>query len=409
MGKEKPRLARLTAIITQLQSKRLVTAREIATKHQVSIRTVYRDIKTLENSGIPIATEEGKGYYMMEDYKLPPVMFTEEEANALIMAEHLILKNKDSSLSKQYQNAVTKIRSILRHSQKDKSELLDKRIQVRTNSPNEKTSNYLIQLQSNISNFQLIHVEYLSADNQMTSRKVEPFALYTTQENWILIAYCRLRKEFRAFRLDRIKHLVVTTHTFPPHTITLEEYFEECRKKYFTTPDTPLTQSISSFTSNIKNKDMQEVKTETIYLIGIAVRTTNKDGQAGKDIAGLWQRFLSENLQSQIPNLLGSEIYSLYTDYEGDHTNPYTAILGCKVKNLDNIPKGMEGRTIAGGKYVKMSARGDINAGLILNQWHKIFDMNLDRNFEADFEVFGQKAQNPSDAEVDFYVGIHTN
>ena len=99
MQKDKPRLARLTAILTQLQSKRILTAREIAEKHDVSIRTVYRDIRTLESSGIPIITEEGKGYALMEGYNIPPVMFTEEEANALITAEQLINKNKDNSLS----------------------------------------------------------------------------------------------------------------------------------------------------------------------------------------------------------------------------------------------------------------------------------------------------------------------
>ncbi|MEL7062687.1 MAG: HTH domain-containing protein, partial [Bacteroidota bacterium] len=80
---EKPRLSRLTAILTQLQSKRLVTAKALAERHNVSIRTIYRDIRTLEQSGIPIVTEEGKGYSIMEGYHLPPVVFTEDEANAL--------------------------------------------------------------------------------------------------------------------------------------------------------------------------------------------------------------------------------------------------------------------------------------------------------------------------------------
>lgn len=111
MAKDKPRLARLTAIITQLQSKRIVTARDIAEKYDISIRTVYRDIRTLEESGIPIVTEEGKGYSIMEGYKLPPVMFTEEEANALITAEQLLLKNKEQSLVEHYKSAVTKISS----------------------------------------------------------------------------------------------------------------------------------------------------------------------------------------------------------------------------------------------------------------------------------------------------------
>lgn len=232
MAEEKPRLSRLTSILTQLQSKRIVTAKELSDKHNVSIRTIYRDIRTLEQSGIPITTEEGKGYSMMEGYKLPPIMFTEDEANALITAEHLISKNKDKSLSENYNSAVTKIKSVLKFNQKDKTELLSNRIQVRNNKTNEKTSNYLIQLQSNISNFQVIKINYLSLENNSTERKIEPFALYTTNDNWLLIAFCRMRNDFRVFRLDCIRNLTITSENFTPHKITLEQYFEECRKKW---------------------------------------------------------------------------------------------------------------------------------------------------------------------------------
>jgi predicted DNA-binding transcriptional regulator YafY len=101
------RISRLTAIITQLQAKRLVTAPELASKFSVSVRTIYRDIRALEDAGIPIYVEEGKGYSLMEHYRLPPVMFTESEANALIAAEQLVLNNKDSSLIEDYSAAIT--------------------------------------------------------------------------------------------------------------------------------------------------------------------------------------------------------------------------------------------------------------------------------------------------------------
>ena len=249
---EKPRLSRLTAILTQLQSKRILTAREIAKKHNVSIRTVYRDIRTLEKSGIPIVTEEGKGYSIMDGYKIPPVMFTQEEANALITAEQLIRKNKDQSLAEQYESAVTKIKSVLKYAQKEKTELLTERIQVRTNRENEKTSNLLIRLQNTISNYQTVKIDYLSLQNKHSQREIEPFALYTTQENWVLIAFCRLKKDFRAFRLDCIQKLQILTDHFEPHKMTLQEYLENCRKKWTNTPDTPLTQGQSNFVSNIK-------------------------------------------------------------------------------------------------------------------------------------------------------------
>lgn len=151
---------------------------------------------------------------------------------------------------------------------------------------------------------------------------------------------------------------------------------------------------------------MQTVKIEPFNIIGISIRTTNENGQASKEIAELWGKFMSESILEKIPNKVDNEIYSLYTDYESDHTKPYTAILGCKVENLDNIPSEMVGQSFSGGTYTKTTAKGDLMQGLVVNQWSKIFAMELDRTYDADFEIFGEKAQNPSDAEVDFYVGI---
>tara|TARA_R110001606_G_scaffold254596_2_gene402590 strand:+ start:51 stop:512 length:462 start_codon:yes stop_codon:yes gene_type:complete len=151
---------------------------------------------------------------------------------------------------------------------------------------------------------------------------------------------------------------------------------------------------------------MQTVKIKPFNIIGISIRTTNENGQASQEIAELWQKFMSENIVSKIPNKMGNDVYSLYTEYESDHTKPYTTILGCKVENLDNIPDGMVGSSFKGGNYIKTSAKGDLMQGLIVNHWSKIFEMDLERIYSADFEVFGEKAQNPSDAEVDFYVSI---
>ncbi len=130
---EKPRISRLTAIVTQLQSKKLVTAKLLSEKFNVSVRTIYRDIRTLEKSGIPIVTEEGKGYSLMDGFQLPPIMFTENEANALITAERLISQNKDLSLVENYTNAITKIKSVLRYSQKESTDFLTERIIFRAN------------------------------------------------------------------------------------------------------------------------------------------------------------------------------------------------------------------------------------------------------------------------------------
>ncbi|KIX22423.1 DeoR faimly transcriptional regulator [Flavobacterium sp. 316] len=238
---EKPRLSRLTSIVTQLQSKKILTAKTLAEKYNVSIRTIYRDIRTLEQSGIPIVTEEGKGYSLLEGYQLPPIMFTENEANALITAEKLISKNKDQSLVENYTNAIIKIKAVLRYSQKETTNLLTERIVFRTNIENKTTSNYLMTIQSAISKFQLMTIDYTSLQEEFTTRTIESFALYSTQENWILIAFCRLRNEFRAFRIDQIQKLKLHTETFEPHKMSLQEYFEICRKKYSSSPDIPLS------------------------------------------------------------------------------------------------------------------------------------------------------------------------
>ncbi|TCI89959.1 helix-turn-helix transcriptional regulator [Tenacibaculum sp. M341] len=228
----KPRIARLTAIVIQLQSKKIVTATFLAEKFNVSVRTIYRDIRTLEASGVPIYTEEGKGYSLLENFYLPPVMFSEEEANALITAANFIDKNKDESLVQHYTNALTKIKSVLKSTQKEKVELLSERIVFRNNIEEETSSKNLIKIQSAITSFNLIEITYLSLENKFTKRVVEPFALYSTNENWLLIAVCRLRDDFRVFRLDHIQQLIILEEKFEKHTITLQEYFEICRSKF---------------------------------------------------------------------------------------------------------------------------------------------------------------------------------
>nr|WP_321236737.1 YafY family protein [uncultured Psychroserpens sp.] len=226
-GKEKPRLSRLTAILTQLQSKRIITAKQLAEKHDVSVRTIYRDIRTLEKSGIPIVTEEGKGYSIMEGYHLPPVLFTEEEANALITIEQLAIKNKDLSLVKSTTSAIEKIKAILRYSQKGNADLLADRIYFSGNNNEEKTSNNLMQIQSAITQNKALTIDYLSSENKLTNRNIEPFAIYSIHGDFLLIAFCRLRNDFRHFRLDFIKKLTTKSETFAPRKMTIKEYFEK--------------------------------------------------------------------------------------------------------------------------------------------------------------------------------------
>ncbi len=219
------RLSRLTAILTLLQTKSLLTSTELSKKFGVSVRTIYRDIRALESSGVPILTEEGKGYSLMEGYKVPPVMFTEAEANALITAEKLVLRNKDESFVKSYSDAINKIKSVLRYNTQSKVNFLSSRISF-WRDPNQESTNYLTTIQTALTDYRLVKIVYTTpTKNEKTERLIEPFALYNTKENWVLIAWCRLRNNFREFRLDRISNLITQNETFTPHTLSLSEYY----------------------------------------------------------------------------------------------------------------------------------------------------------------------------------------
>ncbi|MUP39924.1 GyrI-like domain-containing protein [Labilibaculum euxinus] len=151
---------------------------------------------------------------------------------------------------------------------------------------------------------------------------------------------------------------------------------------------------------------MKKVSVNAFKVIGISVRTTNENEQAATDIGALWNKFMTEGILEKIPNKIDNTIYSIYTEYESDHTRPYTTLLGCKVENLNKIPNGMVGKSFEGGKYIKISAKGDLTKGLIVNEWTKIWGMDLDRVYTADFEVFGEKLQNPNDATIDFLIAV---
>ena len=220
------RLARLVAILTHLQTKKFISVVEITKKFSVSSRTIYRDLSLLEKAGVPILNEKSRGYSLIEGYRLPPIMFSEEETNALITAEQLVLKNSDESLIKNYSEAINKIKTVLKYVTKDKIEFLSKRISSGRNPKLNTTTNYLSTIQKALVHFNLLKINYVSVSNIKTNRVIEPLALYSSGENWILISWCRLRKEYREFRLDRINKLDLLIETFEPKDFDIKTYFE---------------------------------------------------------------------------------------------------------------------------------------------------------------------------------------
>ena len=151
---------------------------------------------------------------------------------------------------------------------------------------------------------------------------------------------------------------------------------------------------------------MDIVSIQPFNIVGIAIRTTNENNQAAQDIPALWQKFMEERIGEQISNKIDNTIYSVYTDYEKDHTRPYTTLLGCKVADLSNVPEGLTGQSFTGGQYTVFTAAGKITEGIVYNEWIKIWNANISRAYTADFEVYGAKAQNPENAEIDIFIAL---
>ncbi|WP_234865467.1 GyrI-like domain-containing protein [Flavihumibacter fluminis] len=151
---------------------------------------------------------------------------------------------------------------------------------------------------------------------------------------------------------------------------------------------------------------MSQINLSSMKVIGITVRTSNAAGAPGTDIPELWNRFLSEAILLKIPNRINDTIYCVYTNYEGDHTKPYTTLLGCQVTEMDTIPHGTTGIEIPKGIYEQVSVTGNLMNGIVFQAWIDIWQRPLNRTYIADFEVYDEKAADMSNAEVNIFVGV---
>jgi len=233
------RIDRLHAILTHLQSKKRVTAQEIADRFEISLRTVYRDVKALDESGVPVIGEAGTGYSIMEGYRLPPLMFTQEEAAALVLGAMLAEEWTDDSVRKNLDTALFKIKAVLRSTDKDHMDLLAEHVKIlrpRMAFEEDSTSSqHMVGLQKAIVEKRVIFIHYCANYNDsITERFVEPIGLCYYSGSWHVIGWCRLRKDYRDFRLDRIKRLQIKDEGFESKSHqSLQQYI----KSMITTSD----------------------------------------------------------------------------------------------------------------------------------------------------------------------------
>ena len=163
------RIDRLTAILIQMQTKRIVKAEEIADRFEISLRTVYRDVKALMEAGVPIGSEAGKGYFIVDGYHLPPVMFTQEEGSAMLFAGKLVEKMTDKSIRKEFESALLKIKAVLNEAEKDHLENLHAHVEVMKHPHDEQPfpNHFLTSIQKAAVDKEVLRIEYSSSITQM--------------------------------------------------------------------------------------------------------------------------------------------------------------------------------------------------------------------------------------------------
>lgn len=213
------RVDRLLAMILHLQSRRVVTAEELAAHFELSVRTVYRDLNALGEAGVPIVAEAGVGYSLLRGFHLPPVMFSAEEASALATGTVLVGGMTDASLAGPMQSALRKIRAVLPREEQDRIERIAHGTLLLEPKPRSREGQGvdLVAVQDALARRRVVRLEYRAGSSgERTSRDVEPLGLAHYLQHWHLIAWCRLRSDVRDFRLDRIGSAAVLPETFAP-------------------------------------------------------------------------------------------------------------------------------------------------------------------------------------------------
>ncbi|MRI34901.1 DNA-binding transcriptional regulator [Endozoicomonas sp. OPT23] len=247
------RFDRVTSILLLLQTRSVVTAQYLSEYFDVSDRTIYRDIRTLETAGVPIGSEAGVGYFLEKSYHLPPVSFTLDEAASLLLGEKLLVSSLDADSLKDFKQALNKIKAVVDRQGKDYLSSFDTDVEVlptsshfpidefnqnssiecdpeRTQKKTQESSDrWLRECRDALVHRKVIEIDYAAFSSQkQTKRCLEPIGLFYYSWHWHLVAWCRLRCAYRDFRLDRIMSFVTQAEQFPRHSrITLQQYVNE--------------------------------------------------------------------------------------------------------------------------------------------------------------------------------------
>ncbi len=206
------RADRLFQIVQLVRGRRLSTAEFIARRLEVSVRTVYRDIADLQRQGVPIEGEAGVGYRMRAGFDLPPLMFTRDEAQALVAAVRLAQPRLDETLAARAESALSKILAVLPAAARAAAESLA--VYAPPVGPDAATRRRLEQLRLAAEARHVVRLVYLDLKGERSERRLRPLGSFFWGQVWTLAAWCELRQAFRSFRVDRIEALEVLDERF---------------------------------------------------------------------------------------------------------------------------------------------------------------------------------------------------
>jgi predicted DNA-binding transcriptional regulator YafY len=199
------RTERLAAILIRLQARSLVRARDLAEEFEVGIRTIYRDMEALLESGVPLRAEAGVGYALERGWRLPPLSLSAEEASALLVACAVAGASESARTRGAMRSGLAKLRAVLPAAERDYLERLDDGVEAFPGSgapPGD--PGVLAALRDALALGRLVRVEYRSAAGKESERDLEPLGLYREPSGWRLLAWCRLRGEYRQFFASRM-------------------------------------------------------------------------------------------------------------------------------------------------------------------------------------------------------------
>jgi predicted DNA-binding transcriptional regulator YafY len=223
------RTDRLVSMVMLLQSRRVITAAQLAEHFEITERTVYRDLAALGEGGVPIVGEPGVGYSLMSGYCLPPVMFSPEEAFAFVTGGLLVERMTDASMRDAIRSAMGKVTAVLPPGLQGRVDRLRKTMVIGTRPPT-RGSVPLSTIQRVMAEGCVLRLNYLgAARGEPTERLVEPLGLVFYMDHWHLIAWCRLRGDMRDFRVDRIVKCETLPEPISQHLgFNLQEHLAKC-------------------------------------------------------------------------------------------------------------------------------------------------------------------------------------